>query len=140
MPVFCGQETPARTFLVRFSNRSGGPKQLAIKVFAVVTFAFALLLHTPATVKAQPVCMPHDDFRVELQRNFLEDPVAIAIANNGALIELYAKRDKSSWTLVMTRPGGLSCVLVAGEEWNELPTREEERIAQLDSLADWRGR
>ncbi len=119
---------------------SGGPKQLAIRVFAVVTFAFALLLHTPATVKAQPVCMPHDDFRVELQRNFLEDPVAIAIANNGALIELYAKRDKSSWTLVMTRPGGLSCVLVAGEEWNELPTREEERIAQLDSLADWRGR
>jgi hypothetical protein len=84
--------------------------------------------------------MPHDDFRVELDRNFLEAPVAIAIANNGALIELYAKRDKSSWTLVMTRPGGLSCVLVAGEEWNDLRKREEERIAQLDSLADWRGR
>ncbi len=81
---------------------SGGPKPVAIRIFAVVT---------------------------------LEAPVAIAIANNGALIELYAKRDKSSWTLVMTRPGGLSCVLVAGEEWNELPTREEERIAQLDSLA-----
>ena len=60
--------------------------------------------------------------------------LAIAIANNGALIELYAKRDKSSWTLVMTRPGGLSCVLVAGEEWNDLRKREEERIAQLDSL------
>ncbi len=118
----------------------GDPKQIAIRVFAVVTFAFALLLHTVATVKAQPVCMPHDDFRVELQRNFSEAPVAIAIANNGALIELYAKRDKSSWTLVMTRPGGLSCVLVAGEEWNDLRKREEEQIAQLDSQADWRGR
>ena len=117
---------------------SGGPKPVAIRIFAVVTFAFALLLHTAATVKAQPVCMPHDDFRVELQRNFLEAPVAIAIANNGALIELYAKRDKSSWTLVMTRPGGLSCVLVAGEEWNDLRKREEERIAQLDSLAHLR--
>jgi hypothetical protein len=118
----------------------GGSKQIAIRVFAVVTFAFALLLHTAATVKAQPVCMPHDDFRIELHRNFSEAPVAIAIANNGALIELYAKRDKSSWTLVMTRPGGLSCVLVAGEEWNDLRKREEARIAQLDSLADWRGR
>ena len=114
---------------------SGGPKPVAIRIFAVVTFAFALLMHTAATVKAQPVCMPHDEFRVELHRNFLEAPVAIAIANNGALIELYAKRDKSSWTLVMTRPGGLSCVLVAGEEWNDLRKREEERIAQLDSLA-----
>ncbi len=118
----------------------GDPKQIAIRVFAVVAFAFALLLHTAATVKAQPVCMPHDDFRVELQRNFSEAPVAIAIANNGALIELYAKRDKSSWTLVMTRPGGLSCVLVAGEEWNDLRKPEEEQIAQLDSLAGWRGR
>ncbi len=118
----------------------GDPKQIAIRVFAVVAFAFALLLHTAATVKAQPVCMPHDDFRVELQRNFSEAPVAIAIANNGALIELYAKRDKSSWTLVMTRPGGLSCVLVAGEEWNDLRKREEEQIAQLYPLADLRGR
>ncbi len=119
---------------------SGDPKPVAIRVFAVVAFAFALLLHTAATVKAQPVCMPHDDFRMELQRNFLEAPADIAIANTGALIELYAKRDKSSWTLVMTRPGGLSCVLVAGEEWNDLRKREEERIARLDSLAGWRGR
>ncbi len=118
---------------------SGGPKQLAIRIFAVVAFAFALLLHT-ATVKAQPVCMPHDEFRVELQRNFSEAPVAIAVASNGALIELYAKRDRSSWTLMMTRPDGTSCVLVAGEEWNDLRKREEEQIAQLDSLADWRGR
>ncbi len=118
----------------------GDPKPVAIRMFAVVAFAFALLLHTAATVKAQPVCMPHDDFRVELQRNFSEAPVAIGIANNGALIELYAKRDKSSWTLIMTRPGGLSCVLVAGEEWNDLRKREEEQIAQLDSLADRRGR
>ncbi len=121
-------------------NGLGDPKQIAIRVFAVVAFAFALLLHTAATVKAQPVCMPHDDFRVELQRNFSEAPVAIAIANNGALIELYAKRDRSSWTLMMTRPGGTSCVLVAGEEWNDLRKREEEQIAQLDSLADRRGR
>ncbi len=118
----------------------GDPKQIAIRVFAVVAFAFALLLHTAATVKAQPVCMPHDDFRLELHRNFSEAPVAIAIANNGALIELYAKRDRSSWTLMMTRPGRTSCVLAAGEDWNDLRKREEERIARLDSLAEWRGR
>ena len=121
-------------------NGLGDPKRVAIRISVVVAFAFALLLHTAATVKAQPVCMPHDDFRVELHRNFSESPVAIAIASNGALIELYAKRDRSSWTLVMTRPAGISCVLVAGQEWNDLQKREEERIARLDSLADLRGR
>ena len=121
-------------------NGLGDPKRVAIRISVVVAFAFALLLHTAATVKAQPVCMPHDEFRVELNRNFSESPVAIAIASNGALIELYAKRDRSSWTLVMTRPAGISCILVAGEEWNDLRKREEERIAQLGSLTDWRGR
>ena len=121
-------------------NGLGDPKRVAIRISVVVAFAFALLLHTAASVKAQPVCMPHDDFRVELHRNFSESPVAIAIASNGALIELYAKRDRSSWTLVMTRPAGISCVLVAGEEWNDLRKREEERIAQLVSLVDLRGR
>ncbi len=121
-------------------NGLGNLKRVAVRISVVVAFAFALSLHTAATVKAQPVCMPHDDFRVELQRNFSESPVAIAIASNGALIELYAKRDRSSWTLVMTRPGGTSCVLVAGEDWNDLRKREEERIARLDSLADLRGR
>ncbi len=43
---------------------SGGPNPIVIRIFAVVTFAFALLLHTAAMVKAQPVCMPHDDFFV----------------------------------------------------------------------------
>ncbi len=118
-------------------NGLGDPKRVAIRI-SVVAFAFALLLHTAATVKAQPVCMPHDEFRVGLHRNFAESPVAIAIASNGALIELYAKRDRSSWTLMMTRPAGISCVLVAGEEWNDLRKPEEERIARLDSLADWR--
>ncbi len=121
-------------------NGLGDPKRVAVRISVVVAFAFALLLHTAATVKAQPVCMPHDDFRVELHRNFSESPVAIAIASNGALIELYANRDRSSWTLVMTRPAGISCVLVAGEEWNDLRKREEERIALLDSLANLRGR
>ena len=118
----------------------GSTRSVAFRIFAIVAIAFALLLHTAVTVKAQPVCMPHDDLREDLYKKFSEAPAAMAIANTGVLVELYANRDRSSWTLVMTRPAGMSCVLVAGEEWNDLRKREEERIAQLDSLADLRGR
>ncbi len=112
----------------------GGPKRAAIRTFAVVTFAFASLLLAAPAAKAQLVCMQHQDFRAELHRNFQEVPAATAIANNGALIVLYAKHDQSSWTLVMTRPGGLSCVLVAGQEWSDLQMPVDERIAARDPL------
>ena len=59
-------------------NGLGDPMGVAIRISIVVAFAFALLPQAATTVKAQQVCMPHDDFRVELQRNFSESPVAIA--------------------------------------------------------------
>jgi hypothetical protein len=94
------------------------PKPIAIRSITVVALALGLLIYTAATAKAQPVCLPHEDLKEQLYANFSEAPAAIAIANNGALVQLFAKRDRSSWTLVMARPGGLSCVLVAGEDWN----------------------
>ncbi len=68
-----------------------------------------------------PPCLPHDDLARQLHERFSEVPVANATANNGALVELFATRDRSSWTLSMTRPGGMNCVLVAGEAWNYFP-------------------
>ncbi len=102
----------------------------AVRALAATAVAFELLLQTAGPVQAQPVCMPRDDLREELQKQFSEAPTAGAIANNGALVQLFANRHRSSWTLVMTRPGGTSCVLVAGEDWNELPNREQ--VALLD--------
>ncbi len=120
--------------------RCGLARPAAVRALAATAVSLGLLLQTAGPVRAQPVCMPHDDLRGELHNQFAEAPTAGAIANNGALVQLFANRDRSSWTLVMTRPAGISCILVAGEEWNDLRKREEERIAQLDSLADLRGR
>ncbi len=111
--------------------RWGLARPAAVRALAATAVSLGLLLQTAGPVQAQPVCMPRDDLREELQKQFSEAPTAGAIANNGALVQLFANRDRSSWTLVMTRPGGTSCVLVAGEDWNELPNREQ-MIVLLD--------
>ena len=111
--------------------RWGIARPAAVRALAATAVALGLLLQTAGPVQAQPVCMPRDDLRGELRKQFAEAPTAGAIANNGALVQLFANRDRSSWTLVMARPGGTSCVLVAGEDWNELPDREQV-IALLD--------
>ena len=113
------------------SVRWGLARPAAVKVLAATAVSLGLLLQTAGPVKAQPVCMSRDVLREELHKQFAEAPTAGAIANNGAFVQLFANRDRSSWTLVMTRPGGTSCVLVAGEDWNQLPNREQ-MIALLD--------
>ncbi len=107
------------------------PKPAAARMLAMAALALGLLVHTATAVRAQPVCMPHDDLTERLYASFAEVPAANAVANNGALVELFATRDRSSWTLAMTRPGGMSCVLVAGEEWNHYPSGWRDQMVEV---------
>ena len=107
------------------------PKPAATRMFAMAALALGLLVQPAAAVRAQPVCMPHDELTKQLYEKFAEAPTANAIANNGALVELFATRDRSSWTLAMTRPGGMSCVLVAGEEWNRFPEFWRDQMVEV---------
>ncbi len=112
------------------SIAAANPKPAATRMLAMAALALGLLVHTAAAVRAQPVCMPHDELTERLYATFAEAPAANAIANNGALVELFATRDRSSWTLAMTRPGGMSCVLVAGQEWNQFPRRWRDQMVE----------
>ncbi len=107
-----------------------GPKPAATRSLTVAALTLGLLLGATSAARAQPVCMSHDDLARQLQKQFAEAPVANAVANNGALVELYATRDRSGWTLTMSRPGGMSCVLVAGEEWNHFPESWREQMVE----------
>ncbi len=111
--------------------RRGLARPAAVRALAATAVSLGLLLQTAGPVQAQPVCMSRDDLREELHKQFSEAPTAGAITNNGALVQLFVNRDRSSWTLVMTRQCGASCFLVAGEDWNELPNREQ-MIVLLD--------
>jgi hypothetical protein len=36
------------------------------------------------------------------------------------MIELYTS-EKGTWTMLMTRPGGVSCIMAVGQSWENLP-------------------
>ena len=76
----------------------------------------------PGTAGAQMVCGERSVMVDGLMKNYAEAPVSIGLASNGAVIEVFASPDRS-WTIVMTRPNGLSCVVAAGEGWEDLPTQ-----------------
>jgi hypothetical protein len=69
---------------------------------------------------AQTVCGERGDFLGHLSNSYHERPVAMGLVSNGALLEVLAS-DKGSWTIIVTRPDGTSCVVAAGEAWEDLP-------------------
>ncbi len=55
------------------------------------------------------------DWLAEIHR---ERPVGAGITDEGRLIEVFSTGNGATWTIVMTSPQGLSCILSHGEDWN----------------------
>ena len=79
-------------------------------------------LFAPAA-SAQPVCGSHGTVSDKLKESYAEAPVSMGVTLGGGVIEVYAS-PKGTWTLVITQPNGVSCLIAAGQDWEELPKQE----------------
>lgn len=74
----------------------------------------------PAFGQSAPVtCRTRDSLLTQLEQKYGEVPVAIGIAG-GALVELLSTEDGMTWTIILTTPKGLSCLIASGEGWRPL--------------------
>ena len=95
-----------------------------------VLLAAATLTVSTAAMAAPMACSPRTDVLTQLSSKFKEAPVAIGLANNGGLLEVLTAGDGATWTIIITMPNGVSCLVAAGESW-----QDHERVAQDDPEA-----
>jgi len=72
---------------------------------------------------AAQVCAARDGLLTQLERKYGEVPVAIGVTGGdggGALIELLTAKDGMTWTIILTTPKGVSCLIASGEGWQPL--------------------
>lgn len=55
-----------------------------------------------------------------LDSQYKESPRAIGLVSQEAVLEIFVS-ETGTWTVVVTDPAGLSCVLAAGQSWEEIP-------------------
>jgi hypothetical protein len=69
---------------------------------------------------AQEICGTRADLLKELTRRYSEAPVAVGLANSGALVEILTNGNGSTWSIMVSQPNGTSCLVAAGKEWQDL--------------------
>ena len=75
-----------------------------------------------SSAQAQPICGERRAIVATLEKTYSETPVSMGLAGNGAIIEILAS-PSGTFTIILTRPNGLTCVMAAGESWEDLPKR-----------------
>lgn len=73
-----------------------------------------------STSRQQPVCGIRQDMVKSLLRGYRETQRAIGIANPTTVVEVLTSKS-GSWTILLTSSSGESCIVSAGEAWEETP-------------------
>ncbi|MFN4143438.1 hypothetical protein [Aestuariivirga sp.] len=74
----------------------------------------------PATAQQQVPCGERDEIVKSLSSQYSEKPRAMGLANQSAIIEVFTSK-AGTWTILLTRPDGASCIVGAGEAWEDIP-------------------
>ncbi len=68
-----------------------------------------------------PICLPRVDVLNQLAQRYGEAPVAAGLTNGGSgMVEVLTTGDGRTWTIIVTSPQGLSCLVAAGQGWRRL--------------------
>jgi hypothetical protein len=90
------------------------------RLLTAAVVAPALLAAIDDDAFAQVACGKHGDVLAMLAERYGETPQVLAITDQGALLEVLVSQT-GSWTIVLTRPGGLTCVVSTGQDWQVHP-------------------
>ncbi|WP_254445084.1 hypothetical protein [Ruegeria arenilitoris] len=72
-------------------------------------------------VQAQtPNCAPRPDVLQRLAETYGETRRGIGMARQGTVMEVFASDDTGTWTITVTLPNRLTCLMAAGEAYETL--------------------
>jgi len=94
---------------------------------AAVLAAFAY----PAAAQGQN-CAPRDQVVEHLGERYGETRQSIGLASNNTMVETWASNESGSWTITVTMPNGIACLVASGQSFERLD--EELPAAEGDTF------
>jgi len=95
--------------------------------FLILAAAMTSLTAAGASAQVPTICGKRADILTGFASTYHEVRSAIGIVDGGALIEVLVS-PSGSWTMVVTKPGGVTCVIGTGRDWFTRPAAGTDRV------------
>ncbi|KKN25228.1 hypothetical protein LCGC14_0887090 [marine sediment metagenome] len=97
-----------------------------ILIIGSLLLSFLLISMGSAYAQSQPQCNERDNVLALLAKKYQETPIAAGVTNTGGLVEVLTDGKGGTWTIIVTTPQGMSCLVAAGEGWRWMKQVEPE--------------
>jgi hypothetical protein len=89
------------------------------KTLFKMTMGLGIMVLAAQQVQAR-TCGPRDDVIKRLTETYGETRQGIGIARQGAVMEVYASATSGSWTITVTLPDGMTCLIASGQSYEDM--------------------
>ncbi len=74
-------------------------------------------------------CLSREVLVERLENRYTEHLIGGGLQNPLQLLEVWASGEKGSFTVFVTRPDGVSCIIATGQHWNDAPQAKPDGVA-----------
>lgn len=87
-----------------------------------MTIGLGLMVLMAQNVAAQQTrnCAPRDTVIERLASSYGETRQSIGLGSQGSVVETFASDETGSWTITVTMPNGMTCLVASGQSFEEL--------------------
>lgn len=91
------------------------------KTILKMTMGLGLMVLAAHQVQAQTRnCAPRTDVLDRLSKTYGETRKGIGIARQGAVMELFSSDETGSWSITVTLPDGMTCLVASGHAYEHM--------------------
>ena len=95
---------------------------------ALLTAALMVTGAVATQAQGMSVCLPHADAVAKLKNSYGEEKIGLGLGQRGAsIVELFVS-ETGTWTVLVTRTNGMSCVAASGDNWSSNPVLAGDAI------------
>jgi len=91
-----------------------------INLAALAAGALIVTMTTQAQAQVRNNCGPREVVVKKLAEGYGETRQSVGIGSNNAMVEVFASDDTGSWTIVVTQPTGVSCLVASGQAYEQV--------------------
>lgn len=104
--------------------------RISTSLIAAATVLSFGLAAAPVAAQQMQFCAPRDTIVSKLTSQFKETRRSYGLQQSSGVYEVFAS-DAGTWTITMTSPSGMTCVLAVGEAWQD---EKAQKLAEGDPV------
>lgn len=99
-------------------------------LFSLAAALVMTIAVTPAYAQQNRNCAPRKIVVAKLAEGYGETRQSMGLGGQGAVVETFASSDTGTWTITVTMPNGMTCMIASGQSFEALiealPPKEDD--------------